>query len=426
MASKIKVILNPKYQRNGTKSYVHLLRKYGFDPTLEGPYFHVNRVRQRGKFGVTSQKPVGGRTRIHRVLQKKVGDTSGDVPAEDVQNDTEYLAQVGIGTPAQTLKLDFDSGSADLWVWSTELSCSIQSSGSSHTIFNSAKSSTWKTASGETWQISYGDGSSASGNVGTDVLDLGGLKIQNQSIELAEDLSSEFQQSEGDGLLGLAWDSINTVQPSAVKTPMDNLISQNLIPSDAQLFTAHLGESALQNDNSFYTFGYIDQDVVSSTGGQITYADVDNSQGFWTFSSTSATVNGKTINRSGNTAIADTGTTLALVDDDTVKAIYDAIPGSKYDSTQQGYVFPSSTTTDQLPTVTFAVGDTQIAVQKSALSFSDAGSGYTYGGIQSRGTNSFDILGDTFLKGIYAVFDVGNVRFGAVARPETTSTTSSS
>ena len=40
----------------------------------------------------------------------------------------------------------------------------------------------------------------------------------------------------------------------------------------------------------------------------------------------------------------------------------------------------------------------------------------SYGGIQSRGTMTFDILGDTFLKGIYAVFDQGNQRFGAVQR----------
>jgi hypothetical protein len=33
----------------------------------------------------------------------------------------------------------------------------------------------------------------------------------------------------------------------------------------------------------------------------------------------------------------------------------------------------------------------------------EAKEGYVYGGIQSRGTMTFDILGDTFLKGIYAV-----------------------
>ena len=51
------------------------------------------------------------------VLQKKAATNgqAGEVPSEDVQNDSEYLSEVAIGTPAQTLKLDFDTGSADLW-----------------------------------------------------------------------------------------------------------------------------------------------------------------------------------------------------------------------------------------------------------------------------------------------------------------------
>jgi hypothetical protein len=119
--SKIKLLVNPSYKRNGTKSLVHLMRKYGFDSTLGGPYVHATRIVQQGKFTAQGQAPVGGRVHSHRVLQKKAGDQTGDVPAEDVQNDTEYLAQVGIGSPAQTLKLDFDSGSSDLWVRSPSL-----------------------------------------------------------------------------------------------------------------------------------------------------------------------------------------------------------------------------------------------------------------------------------------------------------------
>jgi hypothetical protein len=66
----------------------------------------------------------------------------------------------------------------------------------------------------------------------------------------------------------------------------------------------------------------------------------------------------------------------------------------------------------------------------------EAKQGFVYGGIQSRGTMTFDILGDTMLKSIYAVsacssgyslnlllgltsrqiFDLGNQRFGAVPR----------
>ena len=111
--------------------------------------------------------------------------------------------------------------------------------------------------------------------------------------------------------------------------------------------------------------------------------------------STCASVNGKTVDRSGNTAVADTGTTLALVDDATCKTIYDVIPDSKYDSNQQGYVFPTNTTADQLPVATFAVGDKQFAVQKEDMAFVDASNGMVYGGIQSRGSLTFDILGDT-------------------------------
>jgi Eukaryotic aspartyl protease len=202
------------------------------------------------------------------------------------------------------------------------------------------------------------------------------------------------------------------------------MISQQDIPHNGELFTAYLGSWRDANEadkgESFYTFGFIDQDVIKAAGTDPYYTPVDNSQGFWQFASISASVNGKTINRSGNTAIADTGTTLALVDDATCKAIYDAIPGSKYDSNQQGYVFPTNTAADQLPIVTFAVGDKQFTVQKEDLAFADAGNGMVYGGIQSRGSLTFDILGDTFLKGIYAIFDQGNQRFGAVQRVEAT------
>lgn len=201
------------------------------------------------------------------------------------------------------------------------------------------------------------------------------------------------------------------------------MITQDDIPQSAELFTAYLGswreDSSTANGASFYTFGYIDQDIVSASDTSIHYTPVDNSQGFWMFNSTTATVNGQTVNRSGNTAIADTGTTLALVDDATCQAIYGAIPGAKIDETQQGWVFPDTVTIDQLPTVGFDVGGKTFYIQKEDLSFVSAGNGMIYGGIQSRGTMTFDILGDTFLKGIYAIFDQGNTQFGAVPRIDT-------
>lgn len=294
-------------------------------------------------------------------------------------------------------------------IWSTELPSATLSQHTNHTVFDPSKSSTFKNKQGSTWKISYGDGSSASGTVGNDDVDIGGLVVKGQAVELAETMSAQFASGAGDGLLGLAFSNINTVKPQAVKTPVDNMITQSDIPKSASLFTAKLGSWRDANEPdkgaSFYTFGFIDQDTVKAAGEDVAYTPVDNSQGFWMFNSTSATVNGKSIARSGNKAIADTGTTLALVDDDTCQAIYDAIPGAEYDNSSQGWIYPSNTTADQLPVVSFAVGDKQYVVQKEDLGFAEAKSGYVYGGIQSRGDMTMDILGDTFLKGIYAVSD---------------------
>jgi len=408
--AKIARVPNPNYKRNGLKSYAYALNKYKFEPTQEGP-FTVKQASQAPK---------------QRVLAKKGPDGGyGEVKSGDVQNDAEYLSPVTIGTPGQTFQLDFDTGSADLWMFSTKLPTSIrQAAGTGHVFYDSSKSSTFKSST-NTWKISYGDGSGASGSTGTDTVTVAGIAIKGQVVELATQLSTEFAQGQGDGLLGLAWPAINTVSPQQAATPVENMISQKLIGQG--LFTAYLTSWRDQSsDGSFYTFGGLDQNVLKAANtaeADVYYVDVDNSQGFWQFDSQSASVNGKTVERSGNSAIADTGTTLALVDDATCKAIYAAIPGAKYDSQNQGWVFPSTVTPAQLPVVTFAVGDKQFAVPKESLAFADAGNGTTYGGIQSRGSMTFDILGDSFLKGIYAIFDQANTKFGAVQRADPTGDT---
>ncbi len=89
---------------------------------------------------------------------------------------------------------------------------SSQSAG--HSIYDPSKSSTSKKLSGATWKITYGDGSGASGTVYTDTVDVGGTTVTGQAVEVASQISAQFQQDENnDGLLGLAFSSINTGEP---------------------------------------------------------------------------------------------------------------------------------------------------------------------------------------------------------------------
>lgn len=318
----------------------------------------------------------------------------------------------------------------------------MKSSGTGHTIFDPKKSSTYKASTGSTWQIQYGDGSTASGDVGTDTVTVGGLRVENQAIELAKTLSTQFQQGPGDGLLGLSFGSINTVQPTPVQTIVENMITQQDIPKTTELFTAYLGStpparatsstgssststgtsSSAATEDSFYTFGFIDS--TATNGQDPVYTPVDNSQGFWMFDSTSAKVGHKIIHRSDNTAIADTGTTLALVGDDLCEAVYGAIPGAKRNTQQQGWVFPTSTDLSTIPAIQVAVGDTLFTINPEELPFQDLGDGTYYGGIQSRGQQDFDIFGDVFLRSVYAIFDQGHTQFGATQRASTLTSSS--
>lgn len=271
-------------------------------------------------------------------------------------------------------------------------------------LYDKKKSRSFNLTKDATWKITYNDESSAGGIVGTDIVNLGGLKLKPQTIQLANTISPSFLQIPGDGILGLGFGFINHVTPTPVSTPPETLATQKNYPVEKQIFTAYLSsykDAADRDHKSFYTFGFIDKK--SLHGQEIHYTDVDNSQGLWQYQSTTATIGDRPVVRFDNTAVADTGTTLALIDDSICGAIYDQIPGSRYEPSVQGYIFPANTTLDALPLVKFAFGDKEFAVQKEDMTYASVGNGYVYGAFQSRGDLSFDVCGGTILKSVYTV-----------------------
>jgi aspergillopepsin I len=85
--------------------------------------------------------------------------------------------------------------------------------------------------------------------------------------------------------------------------------------------------------------------------GDIVYTAVDSSQGFWMFTADGYSINGKS--GPSITGIADTGTTLMLLDDSVVTAYWSQVSGSVNDATQGGYTFPCK---GKLPDFSLVIG----------------------------------------------------------------------
>ncbi|KAL9125313.1 MAG: hypothetical protein Q9217_005471 [Psora testacea] len=333
-------------------------------------------------------------------VKAAAADNDGTVSANPESYDSEYLCPVTIG--GQTLNLDFDTGSSDLWAFSSELSASSQNG---HSVYDPSRSSTSKLLSGETWSISYGDGSGASGNVYADTVKVGATTATTQAVELAQSISAQFQQDvNNDGLLGLAFSQINTVTPDQQKTFFDNVKSTLAAP----LFTANL----LKGKPGSYDFGYID---AAKHTGAITYVPVNSGNGFWEFTCNGYAVGSAAFTSTSIDSIMDTGTTLLLLPSTVVSAYYAGVSGARYDSTQGGYTFPCSAT---LPSITLGFGSYKAVVPGSYVNYAPltTGSSTCYGGIQRNTGIGFSIFGDVFMKSQFVVFDSEGPRLGVAPK----------
>lgn len=285
------------------------------------------------------------------------------------------------------------------WVFNTQ---TPQNSVSGQTLFDPTQSQTFKPLDGASFSISYGDKSKAVGNVGLDTVNIGGAVVTNQAIELATDVTNSFvKDAKSDGLLGLAFSSLNTVQPEQQKTFFDNIR-----PSLAEpLFTANLRHASV----GAYEFGRIDK---SQFKGDLAYTPIDSSRGFWEFSSNSFAVGNGPVqsNPAASPAIADTGTSLMLVDDAVAKAYWGSVPGSFLDSAHKNYLFPCDSS---LPDFHIALGDNYLAtIPGELINFSRSSATTCFGGIQSTNGQKIQIYGDIMFKSQFVVFDGGNSRLG--------------
>ncbi|APA12701.1 aspartyl protease [Sclerotinia sclerotiorum 1980 UF-70] len=399
---KVERVANPNYVGRtpgaGTRALIKAYNKHSM--TLPSSLVEALNSDTNPAFPEGNSKAATGSTTAVAAAASGSGTagTTGLVVAMPETGDTEYLSQINIG--GQTMTMDFDSGSSDLWVFSTQLATASQSG---HQNFDPSKSKSFKMMQGATWSISYGDGSGAAGNVGTDTVNIGGATVTGQAIEMATAVSRSFvADTQSNGLVGLAFSKLNTVKPAQQKTFFDNAMSQGLA---MPVFTADLRKASAGS----YEFGNIDS---SKFNGSLSWAAVNTTQGFWQFSSTKFTVGGGAATAVPNgQAIADTGTTLMLADPNIVNGYYSKVQGAVNDQSVGGVTFPCSA---KLPDLAVDVGGNYMAVVRGDdINYAPVdNTGKTcFGGLQAT-TSNLQIYGDIMFKSQFVVFNGGNNTLG--------------
>ncbi|OLN96398.1 putative aspartic-type endopeptidase OPSB 2 [Colletotrichum chlorophyti] len=164
-----------------------------------------------------------------------------------------YYAEVEVGTPGQKALLHIDTGSSDTWVidrgadlCTTRYLQAEYGTGCTAT-FDTRASSTYKLVSAYGFHITYLDRRTIRGNYISDSVAFGGKTISNQQLGLA------LETDTGSGLMGLGF-SEGVSSQQQYPTILDNMVSQGHIGRKA--FSLWLND--LSSSEGTLLFGGID------------------------------------------------------------------------------------------------------------------------------------------------------------------------
>ncbi|KAK6095666.1 hypothetical protein MT418_004342 [Batrachochytrium dendrobatidis] len=303
--------------------------------------------------------------------------------------DAQYYGRIALGTPPQSFLVQFDTGSANLWLPSTR--CSDPAC-VKHSQFNRLLSSTW-TSLTQTFSIQYGTGS-LSGVMSSDTFYMAGLTVTNQSFaESVSQPGTTFINTKYDGVLGLGMREISI---NNVATPMENMHAQGLIP--AGVFGLYLTKNSAPG--SVLTIGGYDP---SHVDGSITWLPLSKRQ-FWQVGLTSVTFNGTTLIQNAQ-AVFDSGTSLIAIPTVSATLIHQQLGAIPYQNGLQ--LIPCT----GLPSVTFMLNNVPFTLRNEdyVIPF---GFGYCVSAFVGLDMHGFWILGDSFMKLYYTIFDSDNNRIG--------------
>jgi len=306
-------------------------------------------------------------------------------------DDSLYVGNITIGTPPQgPFAVVFDTGSSNLWV--PGVSCTDVGCQGKHS-YNSQASSSY-VANGQAISIQYGTGS-MTGILDQDNMMLAGVNISNVVFGEAQTLADFFSGQPLDGILGLGYP---TIAADGVTPVFDQWMQQNT--SMLPIFSVYL-DSTSGDSQSEIVFGGVDPRY---DAGDLQYVPVTQ-QGYWQINLAGVTVNGNDVSGCGGScvAIVDTGTSL-IVGPSGINGLIQAI----------GTVDPQCGNINSLPIITFTLGSSSnpvnLKLPPSVYVINEGGQCQL--GIQESDGIPLWILGDTFIRNYYTLFDRANNQVG--------------
>nr|XP_025847224.1 renin isoform X2 [Vulpes vulpes]XP_025847225.1 renin isoform X3 [Vulpes vulpes] len=325
--------------------------------------------------------------------------------------DTQYYGEIGIGTPPQTFKVIFDTGSANLWVPSTKCSplytaCEI------HCLYDSSESSSYM-ENGTTFTIRYGSGK-VKGFLSQDMVTVGGITVTQTFGEVTELPLIPFMLAKFDGVLGMGFPA----QAVGGVTPVfDHILSQGVLKEDVfsvyysrNSKNSHLlgGEVILGGSDPQYYQGNFHYVSVSKTGS-------------WQIKMKGVSVRSATlVCEEGCMVVVDTGASYISGPTSSLRLLMDTL-GAQELSTNEYVVNCNQVPT--LPDISFHLGGRAYTLTSVDYVLQDPYGNEDLCTLALHGldvpppTGPVWVLGASFIRKFYTEFDRHNNRIGfALAR----------
>jgi hypothetical protein len=294
-----------------------------------------------------------------------------------------------------------------LWVnVATSAYCEEQTDTCSSTGTYSANSSTSYKYVNSLFNITYADGSTAGGDYAEDTFEIANTTVH--SLEFGIGYTSTSAQ----GVLGIGYTNdeatLQTYRNLPARLASDGTISSNAYSLWLNDLYANTGQ---------ILFGGVDTDHFSGTLETIPIQAEDGEYVEFMITLTAVSLGGSTIADDEALAVLlDSGSSLTYLPDAWAASIYEQV-GAEYDDEEEAAfvvcsLAESSTTLDftfSSPTITVSMEELVIPVYNTdgSLATFDNGTTLCVLGI-APSTSGTNVMGDTFLRSAYVVYDLAN------------------